>query len=159
RDRIWTLMFLATRTLRLIEMLPTHQKHSCLILVALIVIGIQQRCPADDTSIKSAKPDFNRVAQIVEKAIGQHAFPGCAIAIGNHERVLWTAGFGKLDYDDGPKPTPETLYDLASITKIIGTTSVALTLVRDGKLAVTDPLSKYLPEFLTEAKDQTDRDR
>jgi CubicO group peptidase (beta-lactamase class C family) len=140
-------------------MLRPHQKRSLSILLALnLLIGIQQRCLADDASVRSAKPDFSRVAEIVEKAIGQHAFPGCAIAIGNHERVLWTAGFGKLDYDDGPKPTPETLYDLASITKIIGTTSVALTLVRDGKLAVTDPLSKYLPEFLTEAKDQTGRD-
>ncbi len=108
---------------------------------------------------KPTKPDFSRVTEIVEKAIDQHAFPGCAIAIGNHEQVLWTSGFGKLDYADGPKPTPQTLYDLASITKIIGTTSVVLTLVRDGKLEVTDPVSKYLPEFLTEAKDQTDRDR
>jgi CubicO group peptidase (beta-lactamase class C family) len=137
-----------------------HQKRFFSLIVTLsLLIGLQERCGADDASVKPAKPDFSRVAQIVEKAIDQRAFPGCAIAIGNHERVLWTAGFGKLDYADGPKPTPETLYDLASITKIIGTTSVALTLVRDGKLAVTDPLSKYLPEFLTEAKDQTDRDR
>ena len=141
-------------------MLRTHQNRRFSLIVALILlIGIQKRCPADDASVKSAKPDFSRVAEILERAIGQHAFPGCAVAIGNHERVLWTHGFGKLDYADGPKPMPETLYDLASITKIIGTTSVMLTLVRDGKLAVTDPVSKYLPEFLTEAKDQTDRDR
>ena len=91
-------------------MLRPHQKRSLSILLAFnLLIGIQQRCPADDPSIKPAKPDFSRVAEIVDKAIGQHAFPGCAIAIGNHERVLWTDGFGKLDYDDGPKPTPETL--------------------------------------------------
>jgi CubicO group peptidase (beta-lactamase class C family) len=154
------LQFSITRTLTLIEMLRTHQNRRFSLIVALILLtGVPKQCWADDASVKSAKPDFSRVAEILERAIGQHAFPGCAVAIGNHERVLWTHGFGKLDYADGPKPTPETLYDLASITKIIGTTSVVLTLVRDGKLAVTDPVSKCLPEFLTEAKDQTDRDR
>jgi CubicO group peptidase (beta-lactamase class C family) len=144
----------------MIEMLRAHQKPIFSTSLALILlIGVQQRCWAGDASVISAQPDFSRIGEIVEKAIGQHAFPGCAIAVGNHERVLWTHGFGKLDYDNGPAPTPETLYDLASITKIIGTTSVALTLVRDGKLNLTDPLSKYLPEFLADATDPTDKER
>jgi CubicO group peptidase (beta-lactamase class C family) len=108
---------------------------------------------------RPAKPDFSRVAEIVERAIDQQAFPGCSVAIGTHDRVLWTRGFGRLDYSDGPKATPQTLYDLASITKIIGTTSVVLTLVRDGKLAVTDPVGRYVPEFLDAAKDATDKER
>ncbi|HEV3416871.1 MAG TPA: serine hydrolase domain-containing protein, partial [Pirellulales bacterium] len=112
-----------------------------------------------DEAAKSSKPDFSRVAAIAEQAVKDHIFPGCSVAVGNHSQVLWTHGFGRLDYEQGAEVTPETLYDLASVTKIIGTTSVVLTLVRDGKLAVTDPVSRYVPEFLTAANDETDKQR
>ena len=113
--------------------------------------------PAQPT--QAAKPDFQRAAAILQRAIKDHVFPGCAVAVGNHRQVLWCQGFGRLDYEGGAAVTPHTLYDLASLTKIVGTTSVVLTLVRDGKLALTDPVSKYVPEFLTAGKDATDRRR
>ena len=53
--------------------------------------------------------------------------------------------------------TPQTLYDLASLTKIVGATSVSLTLLRDHKLMLTDRVSQYLPEFLAGAKDETEK--
>lgn len=108
---------------------------------------------------KPVKPDFARAAEIVERAIKDRIFPGCSVAIGNHQGVLFARGFGRLDYEGGAEVTPQTLYDLASVTKIVGTTSVVVTLVRDGKLSVTDPVSKYVPEFLTAAKDETDKQR
>lgn len=103
--------------------------------------------------------DFSGVAKVAEQAIKDHVFPGCAVAVGNRHRLLWAQGFGHLDYDGGAAVTPDTLYDLASMTKIVGATSVSLTLVRDHKLNLADPVSKYLPEFVAAAKDDTDRQR
>src|SRR2546423_9678251 len=77
------------------------------------------------------KPDFARVSEIVERAVKDRIFPGCSVAIGNRQRLLLARGFGRLDYDGGAEVTPQTLYDLASVTKIVGTTSVVLTLVHD----------------------------
>src|SRR5437016_2308483 len=91
---------------------------------------------AADAAIKE-KPDLTRVSEIVERAVKERIFPGCSVAIGNRQRVLLAHGFGRLDYDGGAEVTPQTLYDLASVTKIVGATSVVLTLVRDGKLSVT----------------------
>ncbi len=105
------------------------------------------------------KPDFSAVAKVAEQAIKDHVFPGCAIAVGNHKHPIWLHGFGHLDYEGGATVTPQTLYDLASMTKIVGATSVSVTLVRDHLLDLHAPVSKYLPEFLAAAKDDEDRQR
>jgi CubicO group peptidase (beta-lactamase class C family) len=104
-------------------------------------------------------PDFSRIPEIVEAAIKDHAFPGCSVAIGNHRQVLFARGFGHLDYEGGPTVTTDTLYDLASVTKIIGATSVVITLVHDGKLSIGDPVSKFVPEFVAAGKDDAEKEQ
>ncbi len=125
------------------------------VLLVAASVGVSR---ADETA-KADKPKFDRVSEILERAIKERMFPGCSVAIGNHRKVLFARGFGKFDYEDGPAVTTETLYDLASVTKIVGATSVTLTLVRDGKLAVSEPVSKYVPEFISAAKDEKEKER
>lgn len=131
-----------------------YRVHFCVLLFALAATIGRAAEP-----VAPKKPEFARVSEILERAIKENMFPGCAVAIGNHREVLFARGFGKLDYENGAAVTPQTLYDLASVTKIIGATSVTLTLVRDGKLAVSEPVSKYVPEFITTAKDETEKER
>ena len=78
-----------------------------LILFLAVLVGFAVRPATAAEPAKSAKPGFSRVAEILEKAIDKHAFPGCSVAVGNHEHVLWTRGFGQLDYDDGPEATAD----------------------------------------------------
>lgn len=113
----------------------------------------------EDLPREAPAPDFSRAADVLRGALQDRAFPGCAVAVGSSQRLLWCRGFGALDYKGGPPVTPRTLYDLASLTKVVGTTSVVLALVRDGKLAVNDPLARHLPEFLARAHDEEDRRR
>jgi CubicO group peptidase (beta-lactamase class C family) len=106
---------------------------------------------------KTETPDFSGVAKELERAISEQAFPGCAVAVGTSEGLLWQHGFGRFVYDDevarttglsgNPTPSEKTLYDLASLTKVIGTTSVVIALVRDGQLRLDDPVDKWLPGF------------
>ena len=103
--------------------------------------------------------DFSSAKRVLEEAIDERAFPGCSVAVGTHDRVLWLRGFGHLDYDKSESVTPTTLYDLASLTKIVGTTSVVMGLVRDGKLAIADPVEKHVPQFVTAIDDPPQRDR
>src|SRR5206468_1371559 len=91
--------------------------------------------------------DFTPAREVLLKAIEERAFPGCAVAVGSSTGVMWKEGLGHFDYEGGPPVTPESLYDLASLTKVVGTTPVILALVREGKLALGDPVSKYLPSF------------
>jgi CubicO group peptidase (beta-lactamase class C family) len=91
--------------------------------------------------------DFSAASALLARAVEERAFPGCAVAVGTSKGVLWSQGFGKLTYGGGAEATPTTLYDLASLTKVVGATAVVLALVRDGKISLADPLSRYLPEF------------
>jgi CubicO group peptidase (beta-lactamase class C family) len=91
--------------------------------------------------------DFSVAAELLAKAVEEGAFPGCVAASGSSRELFWIAGFGRLDEAGGPPATAATLYDLASLTKVVGTTSVILALTRDGKLSPGDKVAKHLPEF------------
>ena len=83
-----------------------------------------------------------------EKAIIQRVFPGCVIGVvkTNGERRILP--FGKFTYEkEALEVKEDTMYDLASLTKSLPTASLALMLIDQGKLKLTDKLIEYLPEF------------
>ena len=104
-------------------------------------------------------PDFAAVASALDSAIENRAFPGCSVAVGTSEGILWQQGFGHFTYAKKNPVTVNTIYDLASLTKVTGTTALLMKLTGDGKLHESDPLAKHIPEFLTSAKDAKDRAR
>lgn len=104
-------------------------------------------------------PDFSEAAGILRRGIEDHAFPGCTVVVGTADKVLWSEAFGTLDYTRKSAVTKDTLYDLASVTKVTGTTSVFMQLVQRGKVRMTDPVSKYIPEFLDLAPSAEDREK
>lgn len=90
-----------------------------------------------------------RVDSIINAAIADHATPGAAVAIARHGKLIKLQGYGRLDYRPGfADVTDSSMYDLASLTKVIGTTTMAMILVDEGKLDIDAPISRYLPEFL-----------
>ena len=87
-----------------------------------------------------------RIDSIVNNAIAAHAMPGCQIVVLHKGRKVLDRTYGHLTYDAGaPAVTSETLYDLASLTKVCATTLCVMKLVDMGKLKIDDKLSKYLP--------------
>lgn len=101
------------------------------------------------------KTDFKSVAKVLEKAVADAAFPGCVATVGNVDGPLWTQAFGHLSAEppaaERIATTADTIYDLASLTKILGTTSVTACLLRDDKMKLDDPLEKFVPEFVASA--------
>ncbi len=78
-------------------------------------------------------------------AIADSATPGAALAVGRHGRLVRLRGYGRLDYGGDAPVTPTTLYDLASLTKVIGTTTAVMILLDEGRLSLDDRVVKYLP--------------
>ncbi len=75
------------------------------------------------------------------------AYPGAVVAVGRHGRLALLAAVGHYGVDD-PRPVdPTTIYDLASLTKVVGLTTACLLLVDEGKLDLDAPVRAYLPEF------------
>ncbi|MDC0307875.1 beta-lactamase family protein [Planctomycetaceae bacterium] len=101
---------------------------------------------------------FGPVEEILHQAVHQKAFPGCSAAFGNSEAVLWSSGFGHLSLSQNKLVTPSTPYDLASLTKIVGTTSVAIQLLTRESMTLNDPVTKWIPEFLSKNDDSVLRE-
>ena len=96
-----------------------------------------------------------RIDSVVNRAIAQKAMPGCQIVVMHRGRVVLDRCYGHLTYDADAAPViPETVYDLASLTKVTATTLAVMKLVDQNKLSINDRLSKYLPYLKGTDKDR-----
>jgi CubicO group peptidase (beta-lactamase class C family) len=85
---------------------------------------------------------------LVLAALGEGAAPGAALAVGRHGRLVHLRAYGRTDTAAAaPAITDSTRFDLASLTKVIGTTTAAMILEEEGRLDLEQPLHAYLPEF------------
>jgi CubicO group peptidase (beta-lactamase class C family) len=91
---------------------------------------------------------FEHVAGILRSAIAERAFPAACIELGRHDGARWNAAFGALTYEPGAPPaTPDTIFDLASLTKVLTTATLAMRAIDAGRLALTDPVGKWLADW------------
>ena len=92
---------------------------------------------------------FEAVYRVLDDAIAARAFPGCAFGVlAGGENVLQDA-LGRFTYDDGtPNVAAETIYDVASLTKVVATTSAVMLLWQRGLLDLDTPVGELLPGFV-----------
>ena len=96
------------------------------------------------------------IDRVVERGIRAGGYPGAAVVVGRKGAAVWEKGFGRLGWtSDAGSVVPErTIYDLASLTKVVGTTTAVMILFDEGKIRLDDQVVKYVPEFGGGAKDQ-----
>ena len=91
---------------------------------------------------------FDRAAEILLHGILDSAFPCAAVEVGRKDDVVWRRAFGTLTYDTAATDAGlGTIFDLASLTKIIATATLAMRAADDGVLALDDEVRKWLPEW------------
>ena len=104
-------------------------------------------------SCASPTIDGSKIDAIVQEAIAKHVTPSACVVIGTADKVLFAKAYGHLTYDrDSPPATLDTIYDLASVSKAVGTTSATMLLYQDGRLNLDDSVSEYVPVFDQEDK-------
>jgi serine-type D-Ala-D-Ala carboxypeptidase len=100
----------------------------------------------------SAAQQHDRFADayhVLGQAIGQKAFPGAAFSVLADKEIVALDGAGRFTYrQDSPTVTASTIYDLASITKVLATTSMAMLLYQRGLLALDQSIADWLPGFV-----------
>ncbi len=84
---------------------------------------------------------------ILDRAVADSAFPGAIAVIGNHAGPIVTVSAGHLDWAPSPVPDATTIWDLASLTKVVGMTSAMMQLVESGTVDLDAPVQRYLPEW------------
>lgn len=91
---------------------------------------------------------FARALAVLQNGIEQRAFPGASVAITHHGRLIASKGLGRFTYQpESPIVTPETIYDLASVTKVVATTFASMLLYERGQLQLEQPVTEVVPEF------------
>jgi len=91
---------------------------------------------------------------VLDRAYTDSAFPGAIAVVGNHARILAQATVGRLDWGPSPVPDEHTLWDMASLTKVLGMTSAVMQLYEQGKIDLDAPLQRYIPEWRGPNKDR-----
>ncbi len=112
-----------------------------------------QTLPESMVGLRSAyenqQKQFSRAFAVLRDAIEQQAFPGAALAVAHRGKLIASHGFGRFTYDDSaPAVTRDTVFDLASLTKVVATTSIAMVLFERGILSLDAPVAQLLPEFV-----------
>jgi serine-type D-Ala-D-Ala carboxypeptidase len=98
-------------------------------------------------------PELRRARAVLESAIQSRVFPGASVEVGSVSEPAWHAAIGTLTYDPLPESEApaavarDTIYDLASLTKVLATTAIAMRAVEHGTIALDDRVADHLPEW------------
>lgn len=85
------------------------------------------------------------IDSVVTDAIARRAIPGGVVLVARDGKIAYERSFGFMGYDSAEPVYPETMYDLASVTKVMATTVAAMKLYDEGRLVLTKTLGDYLP--------------
>ncbi len=111
-------------------------------------------------SPSKGKLRFDAARQVLELAVAERAFPAAVIEVGTAGEALWRQAFGRLTFDADAAPAgDDTIFDLASLTKVVATTPMVMQQVERGVLALDDPVSGHMAPWRDEDRaDVTLRD-
>ncbi len=85
--------------------------------------------------------------RLLSSSVEEGAFPGAVLLVGGPDSVGCTVAVGRFGEDYPTRVSDSTVYDLASVTKVVGLTSAIMILVEEGKIELDSPVEAYLPEF------------
>lgn len=114
--------------------------------LAALTVATTLLAQAGPSGVDVARLDA--IPAVVEQAIADKKLPGAVVLVGRGDRVLWEKAIGRRAVEPAAEPmTLDTIFDLASLTKVIATTTSVMKLVEDGKVRLNDRVSDYVPGF------------
>ncbi len=117
----------------------------------VVAIGAGLDVPANPMKLRAASPvmdsNLKPAYDVLDRAVADHAFPGGVLAVGYRDE-LDVHSFGHQTYDAMSSAVmPDTIYDTASLTKAVVTTTLVAMQVEAGRLALDLPVARYIPEW------------
>jgi CubicO group peptidase (beta-lactamase class C family) len=97
---------------------------------------------------------FANVVSLLDSSVAEGVFPGAVLLVGHEGRVVFSTAVGRYGIGDRRSVSDSTVYDLASVTKVLGLACATLMLTAEGKLDLDRPVAEYLPRFRGPMKDQ-----
>jgi uncharacterized protein YbbC (DUF1343 family)/CubicO group peptidase (beta-lactamase class C family) len=124
-------------------------RRSCAAVAAWAVAGVL----ASAQSVESPA-GFSPIAPLVNDAIARHELPGAVVLVGRGDTVVFHSAFGQRAVEPPEAMTEDTIFDLASLTKVVATTPSVMQLVEAGRIRLSDPVTRFIPEFGRYRKDR-----
>ena len=122
------------------------------LLVAISLLPVKTTAAPAQTPVQA----YDELDDVVRQGIRQGVYPAAVVVIGRRDSIMYARGYGHFTWKPTSLvPTPDsTIWDIASITKVVGTASAAMRLIDAGRLSLDAPVSRYLPRFSGGAKDR-----
>ena len=117
--------------------------------LAMVAASARAQTPtphlADDAPSSAVRDSMRAV---LERGLADKAYPGAIAVVGDRHEAIATVAVGHQDWAASPKVDEYTIWDLASLTKVIGTTTALMQLWADHRVDLDAPVQRYLPEFV-----------
>ncbi len=99
------------------------------------------------------QPSLDRITEIVQRGVAEHRWPGAVVEVGHNGQVVYRKALGMRSLEPTREAiSPDTIYDMASLTKLLATATAVMQLEEQGRIRLDDPVAKYLPEFAANGK-------
>jgi SSS family transporter len=99
------------------------------------------------------QPGFQQIDRIIELGIATKKFPGAVVIAGHNGHIVFQKAYGNRALTPVPEAmTEDTIFDLASLTKVLATAPAVMQLYEQGRFRLNDPVAQYLPEFAVNGK-------
>ena len=123
------------------------------VLVTAMLFGLNVSCQNNNN--QQSEYDLTQIDEIIQSAIKDSAFPGAVVLVSKDGKIIYEKAFGQLTYDDtSASVTINTIYDIASLTKVIATTTAIMICYDKDLFSLDDPVVEYLPEFSKNGKEK-----
>lgn len=123
-----------------------------LFVVLVLLLGSMTVFAGDAPLVSSEK--MTAISRLMEKAMADGLVAGGVVLAGNSHGVVFETSFGKVSGAADALPvTAGTIFDVASLTKVIATTPAVMKLAEEGRLSLVDPVVRWFPEFAGKGKD------
>lgn len=139
-------------------MTPTSRFRSSVLLVISFFISLNavaQLPRANPEAVSLSTPRLARMDQVISESIGHRQLPGAVVLVARKGEVVWRKAYGSRAVEPVTEPmTPDTIFDVASLTKVVATATSIMILVERGKVRLSDPVSHYIPELKGEGRER-----
>ena len=127
-----------------------------LLLLAFTVHALAFELPlAQPASVGMSAERLARMDAVIEQAIARKELPGAVVLAGRRGRVVWRKAYGARVVEPARETmTTDTIFDLASLTKVVATATSIMILIERGQVRLNDSISRYLPEIKGEGRER-----
>ena len=123
------------------------------VLIGPLLAVAQTGRQAQPASTPAQAAAFSNVDAIMENAVADGNIPGGVVLIGHNGKIIYRKAFGERSLEPMREAmTVDTIFDLASLTKCIATTTAVMQLIEQGRIRLNDPVAAYLKDFAQNGK-------